>query len=75
MTSQDSPLDRIICNLEECRKTMNAKEGLSFLENLSGEIGAKVDCNPEGGIIIRLDEHTIHVWQPYPDIDRIYYEY
>ncbi|MEY8200460.1 MAG: hypothetical protein RPS47_14585 [Colwellia sp.] len=54
---------------------MNAKEGLSFLENLSGEIGAKVDCNPEGGIIIRLDEHTIHVWQPYPDIDRIYYEY
>jgi hypothetical protein len=68
-------LDSIIRGLDECQNKMKAEEGILFARNLGEKLGAKVINNPEGGIIIYIDQNTIHVFQPYPDIDRMYYEY
>jgi hypothetical protein len=68
-------LQRLIHGLDEYCKVVNAKEGILLARNLSEKLGADVINNSEGGIIIHLGLTTIHVFQPYPDIDRIYYEY
>ena len=65
----------ILKSLEEFRKTMTANVGLNSAELLCKKIGVTVEENPEGGLIIKVDGYTIHVFQPYPDIDKIYYEY
>jgi hypothetical protein len=67
--------NNIIRGLDECQNKMKAEEGILFARKLGEQFGAKVMNNPEGGIIIYLDQNTIHVFQPYPDIDRMYYEY
>jgi len=71
----DGSLDRIVQCLEDCRIKMTVKEALIVVKELCGKEGAPVNDNPEGGIVISMNHHTIHAWQVYEDIDRIYYEY
>jgi hypothetical protein len=69
------PLKSMINALKSYRANNTAKEGLELAKRCANELGGSVDDNPEGGIIINLLGSQIHVWQPYPDIDYIYFEY
>jgi hypothetical protein len=70
-----SKLYKIISGLDHCRQTKNAKDGFVFTKNLCKDLGVDTTENVGGGLIIRTVDFTIHVFQPFPDIDRVYYEY
>jgi len=61
--------------IEALKQYLSAKGGVPLARERTRQLGGTVNANPEGGIIIKIDGTTIHVWQPYPDIDYIYYEY
>jgi hypothetical protein len=72
---KDVNLNKIITGLDICSNTMTAREGFIFAKKICGELAVEIADNPEGGLIIKIDRFTtIHVFQPYSDIDRIYYE-
>jgi hypothetical protein len=61
--------------LDEYRKNLTASKGLEYAKSTAIELGGSVIDNPDGGTIIVIAGETVHVWQLFPDIDRIYYEY
>ncbi len=71
-------VDKMIAGLEECRDKMTAKEGLIFATNLCETLGGYVEINNEPEqeyTVLNVGGESISVWQVYPDIDKIYYEY
>ena len=68
-------LTNMINALNSYRTNNTANEGLDLARRYANKLGGTVEDNPEGGIIIKLMGSQIHVWQPYPDIDYIYFEY
>lgn len=75
MKESDDTMERFILGLDKCRQEMKAKEGLDYAQKQGVALGGIVKSNPAGGLIIYIFGHVVHVWQPYQDIDRIYYEY
>ena len=73
-----SSLNCLLSSLNKYRYTMNAAKGReeAIKECISlGGTAKAINEDDTEYTVLEIDNTKIHVWQVYPDIDRIYYEY